>query len=102
MSVAADARPSPLERLSAAIARFDWVKRVWLYGSRAEGRAHPLSDFDLAIEGDPPGLLAHTAFIDALEEATLYPLDVSWWSDLSPMRQAQIRQNGKLIHDRSA
>ncbi len=37
------------DRLSAALEAVAWVEMAWLYGSRAQGRAHPGSDYDLAV-----------------------------------------------------
>ncbi len=42
---------APEERVAQWIAtRYSFVDRIWVFGSRATGRARPRSDIDLAIE----------------------------------------------------
>ena len=69
------------QRLAIQIVRKhvpDRAYRVFLFGSRAEGRAHERSDIDIGIEG--PGPIAHEtlfAIMEEIEEApTLYSIDV--------------------------
>jgi predicted nucleotidyltransferase len=52
--------------------------RVFLFGSRAEGRADPRSDIDIGIEGPAPVPHAAMALIEEeLEEApTLYTIEI--------------------------
>jgi uncharacterized protein len=56
----------------------DPAYRVFLFGSRAEGKAHPRSDIDIGIEGPAPvPREAMTLIEEELEEApTLYTIEV--------------------------
>jgi predicted nucleotidyltransferase len=56
----------------------DPAYRVSLFGSRAEGTAHPRSDIDIGIEGPAPVPRKAMALIEEeLEEApTLYTIEV--------------------------
>jgi predicted nucleotidyltransferase len=56
----------------------DPAYRVFLFGSRAEGTAHPRSDIDIGIEGPAPVPRKAMALIEEeLEEApTLYTIEV--------------------------
>ncbi len=50
---------------------------VYLFGSRAEARQHPASDYDLAIDAPEDEELALHRIRDALEESTIpYTVDV--------------------------
>ncbi len=56
----------------------DPAYRVFLFGSRAEGKAHERSDIDIGIEGPGPVPLdALSAIQEELDEApTLYTIEV--------------------------
>jgi predicted nucleotidyltransferase len=56
----------------------DPAYRVFLFGSRAEGTAHPRSDIDIGIEGPTPVPRKAMALIEEeLEEApTLYTIEI--------------------------
>ena len=56
----------------------DPAYRIFLFGSRAEGTAHPRSDIDIGIEGPAPVSAEAMARIeDELEEApTLYTIEI--------------------------
>ncbi len=43
---------SDLDHINHAIAQFDEISEVWLFGSRAKGNYQPGSDLDLALKGD--------------------------------------------------
>lgn len=43
---------SDLDHINNAIAQFDEISEVWLFGSRAKGNYQPGSDLDLALKGD--------------------------------------------------
>jgi predicted nucleotidyltransferase len=73
--------PEEVARFAAAVVRRhlpDPAYRVFLFGSRASGKAHERSDIDIGIEGEaavPRGTLA--AIHEELEEApTLYTIDL--------------------------
>ena len=55
--------------------------RVWLFGSRATGRARPFSDLDLAIDAGRPLTLDETAVLrEAFSDSDLpYRVDLVDW-----------------------
>ncbi len=77
------------------------ARRVVLFGSRAQNRARPRSDFDIAVVGDTPLPLADFyALADQLDALpTLYRFD---WVDLArtseKFRQSALKQV-KVIHE---
>ena len=63
--------------LQATLARFPEVRRAWVFGSRAIGRARRASDIDLAIEAPTLAPARWHDLIEALEQAPIiYRLDV--------------------------
>ena len=77
-------RPSVAELSPAAQVLHAWaagkpfVRRLWIYGSRAKGTARPDSDLDMAVEIDPVGNDedAGTSFISEAE---------GWRNELRPL-----------------
>lgn len=63
----------------------DPAYRIFLFGSRAEGRAHERSDIDIGIEGPRPvPLEALSAIQDELDEAPmLYTVEIVDFSRVS-------------------
>ncbi len=88
------------ESLRALVRSFFGTRRVYLFGSRAEGTPGRRSDFDLAIEADDdtnvPLLLAR--FREAVEEdpRIIYRVDIFCLEDLPVASQARIRKSGIL------
>ncbi len=73
--------PAEVAAYAAAVVRRhvpDPAYRVFLFGSRAAGTAHPRSDIDIGIEGPRPVPHETMALIaDELDESpTLYTVDV--------------------------
>jgi predicted nucleotidyltransferase len=73
--------PTEAAKFAAAIVRGHLPNpayRIFLFGSRATGRAHARSDIDIGIEGPAPvPRETLTAIDDELEEApTLYTIEV--------------------------
>lgn len=63
--------------LQATLARFPEVHGVWIFGSRAAGRARRASDIDLAIEAPSLAPARWYELIEALDQAPIiYRLDV--------------------------
>jgi predicted nucleotidyltransferase len=58
--------------------------KVWLFGSRATGRARPYSDLDLAIDVDRPMTLDELAILgEAFSESDLpYRVDLVDWHNI--------------------
>ena len=87
--------PATAAELRRVFARSPGIDAVWIFGSRATGRARPESDIDLAV--DAPGL--SPADFDALQDRldalpTLHKLDVLHWQAVSdPVFRAQIERD---------
>ena len=75
-------------------------RQVVLFGSRAQGKAKPRSDFDLGVIGDTPlPLVDFFAIEDMLNELpTLYRID---WVDLARVSErfrSQALQKAEVIY----
>ena len=71
---------------------------VWLFGSRATGRATPVSDFDLAVATDDDLSSALSRVREDLEESTIpFLIDLVNLRDVSEALQDQVRQKGILL-----
>ncbi len=75
--------------------------KVYLFGSRARGRARPRSDFDLGVLGDEPlPLRDFYAIEEALDELpTLYRID---WVDLNrapPQFRERALQTAEILYE---
>ena len=70
--------------------------RVWLFGSRAQGKAGRASDIDVAVlplDPLPEGLLSEIQ--EALEESlVLYPVDLVDLSRADPGLRARVERDG--------
>lgn len=75
------------------------VRRVWLYGSLAEGGFHERSDIDLAAEGLPPGLALFRAGAELDELARPFSVDLVPLEDARPSVRTRILQRGELLYD---
>lgn len=64
------------ERLGQIFARFPQVQAAFLFGSRAEGRARPESDWDLALYLLPPEPDPTLEVLEALVEAGFERVDL--------------------------
>lgn len=75
---------------------------IYLFGSRAQGKAHENSDYDFAfqLEKEPRSQWARFA-LEAKEEApTLLPLDLVNLNEISETFKEKILQTGHLIFTR--
>lgn len=85
-------------------ARFPFVQRIWLYGSRARGNHSPRADIDLAVE-----CVSDTAHNDWLrlassidEQAPTYLfVDIVRIDEVQPALKDRIMEEGHLIYERS-
>lgn len=59
--------------IEATFQRLGWLRRVWLFGSRAKGTAKPGSDIDLAVEGPQGDLTRLSELRYLLNEESLLP-----------------------------
>lgn len=76
-------------------------RQVVLFGSRAQGKAKPRSDFDLGVVGDTPLPLADFfAIEDMLDELpTLYRIDWVDFARVSDRFRTQALQNVEVIYE---
>lgn len=76
-------------------------RQVVLFGSRAQGKAKPRSDFDLGVVGDTPLPLADFfAIEDMLDELpTLYRIDWVDFARVSDRFRSQALQNVEVIYE---
>ena len=96
-------RPSPIDlpavhrRLVLHILRANLPAsaEIWVFGSRAIGRARPYSDLDLAIDAGRPLTLDETASLaDAFSESDLaYRVDVVDWRAIDDRFRQIIARN---------
>ena len=87
--------PATAAKLQRVFAETPGIDAVWIFGSRATGRARPESDVDLAV--DAPGL-APAGFEALLRRLaalpTLHKLDVVHWQAVSePVFRAEIARD---------
>jgi len=81
------------------LAEYYRVRRVWLYGSLAEGGFHEHSDIDLAAEGFPPDSAPFCASAELDELARPFAVDLVPLEDARPSVRAHILQHGELLYD---
>jgi len=89
-----------LPRLVHHLAEHYGVRRIWLYGSLAEGGFHEYSDIDLAAEGFPPGSAPFRAGAELDELAQPFVVDLVPLEDARPSVRAHVLRHGELLYDR--
>jgi predicted nucleotidyltransferase len=74
--------------------------RVFLFGSRAEGKARPHSDFDIGVLGDEPlPLNDFYAIEDQLDDLpTLYKIDWVDFNRASPRFRERAARRIEVLH----
>jgi predicted nucleotidyltransferase len=90
--------PLLVERLAA----LPTVRRVWLFGSRATGKAYFNSDIDIAIDADDPNALVLYPIYDWLEETapTLLDVDLVPIHQMDPHFKNRALKEGVLLYER--
>ncbi len=78
------------------------VHRIWIFGSRARGDAHKLSDYDLAFEFPMDKMSQWGAFVqEALDKSqTLLPIDLVNYALASETLQKKIQVEGIILYER--
>lgn len=75
--------------------------RIILFGSRAEGRQSPSSDFDLAVDVARPALGRSSQIRDEVNDAIgLYKADIVYLPDVDPEFRGLILSTGKVVYER--
>jgi predicted nucleotidyltransferase len=94
-----DLSPRALEVVQAILERRLPDREVWVFGSRATGRARKYSDLDLAILGETPLSLASLATVaDEFDESDLpFKVDVVDWALISPAFREIIRRDAAVV-----
>ena len=74
-------------------------RQVLVFGSRAQGKAKPFSDLDLAIMGLKPLTLAESSALQSAFSASDLPfkVDLVDWASVSDEFRRVIKQSGKEI-----
>jgi len=75
-------------------------RKIILFGSRAEGRNHPGSDFDLAVDGPRPQDRAYQILQTINDSVGLYTVDIVYLPNVEPDFQNLIMKTGKVIYER--
>jgi len=93
-----------LQAIGELCRRWPAVRRVWLYGSRAQGRAGRASDIDLAVEMPGAGPGEWAALWLSLKEdlPTLREVDAVRWEEAPKPLREQILAQGIVIYDGAA
>ena len=76
--------------------------RILLFGSRAEGRHHPGSDFDLAVDAPKPSGRAYQIHEAVNDSVGLYTVDIVYLPNVEPDFRNLILKTGKVIYERKA
>ncbi|MBI4126493.1 MAG: nucleotidyltransferase domain-containing protein [Deltaproteobacteria bacterium] len=75
-------------------------KRVYLFGSRAKNKALTNSDFDFALDCEPPDMATRRVMKEKLEDiAGLYTVDVVFLSEVEPGFRDLVVQTGKVLYE---
>jgi predicted nucleotidyltransferase len=102
VSVALDLQPAHLEIVTGILrAHLPGNASVWVFGSRATGRARPYSDVDLLIDaGRRLTLHESGSLADVFDESDLpYKVDIVDRHAVSPQFRETIERNGMLAID---
>ncbi|MBW7926564.1 MAG: nucleotidyltransferase domain-containing protein [Fimbriimonadaceae bacterium] len=93
--------PRSIQKAISRAVRECEPEKVVLYGSRARGDNHPVSDFDLAFYGVRNLGAWHEFAADmAYEPPSLFELDVVRIEAVSPELRAAIERDGKVVYQR--
>ena len=95
--LAAEAR-AILPRLVSHLVEAHGARRVWLFGSLAEGGFEEDSDIDLAVEGLPAGAAPFRAAAELDDLARPFRVDLVPIEDASDALRERILQHGESIH----
>ncbi|MDI7266471.1 MAG: nucleotidyltransferase domain-containing protein [Myxococcota bacterium] len=90
---------SLLPLLAGHLVRQYGARRVWVFGSLAEGGFHDRSDIDLAVEGLSPGSALFRAGADLDDLARPFRVDLVPIEDARDEVRAHVLRHGEMIRD---
>lgn len=94
--------PARLNSLICRLAELPYVDKIILFGSRARGDARPRSDIDLAVSAPGATSQQWVQLVDLVQESpTLLAIDLIWYEEAGEELKTKIRQEGKVLYDRS-
>lgn len=74
--------------------------RIILFGSRAKGKSHLGSDFDLAVDQDQPELIMERQIREDIDQVSgLYSVDVVYLNSVDAEFKNIILKTGKTIYE---
>jgi len=75
--------------------------KIILFGSRAEGRSVPGSDFDLAVDSPKPERAREIK--EAVNESVgLFKVDIVYLPNIEPDFRSLVLKTGKIVYERKA
>lgn len=89
-----------LQCLRAVCARYPQVQAVFLFGSRAVGRARPESDWDLALYLEPPEPDPTLEILSELVEAGLERADIVLLHQAPPVLAFEAVRTNRVVYRR--
>ena len=76
-------------------------RKIVLFGSRAEGRHAPGSDFDLAVDADQPDRGRACEIREVVNESIgLYKADIVYLPNVDPDFRRLVLNTGKVVYER--
>ena len=76
-------------------------ERIYLFGSRAEGKNSNGSDFDIAVDSENPSEEIKREIREELEEHSgLYSIDILYLPDIEDEFKEIILSTGKVIYEK--
>lgn len=89
-----------LEESLALIVRECAPKRIYLFGSRAKGKAKPGSDFDFAVDAPVPDSVRRRKLTEMLEAvAGLYSANLVFLAEVDKKFREIILETGKILYE---
>ncbi len=76
-------------------------RRILLFGSRAKGRAHHGSDFDIAVDARTPRSAKKSSIAEKIDKiAGLYRVDVVFLRQVSKDFRNIVQKTGEVLYER--
>ena len=100
MPIMTDREQEILDETVDVIKRYLKPKRIWLFGSRAQGKASPTSDFDFAVETEEKDQRIRRkvkGFADVV--SGLYKIDIVYFDDVEKEFSNLILKTGRVVYE---